>query len=340
MKNVSLLLLGLLVLVMACGKQSAPEPKYAPDSKEYSFFQKIAAKAPVLNPDEANVLVTSKEFTVYTNDVMPIIYRQWARFEAQIDQIPPEQISSFVSYAASQEGERQLIVLAAQKAGITVADSALEAEMQRIYASSGGEERFAQMLAQQGITMDFVRADVTKSLYARQYLDQYVYKDTDPTDEDLQELYSKDKLATVRHILLSTRGKSDEEKEQARNKIDSLLTRARNGEDFSELAKQYSEDPGSKANGGLYENFGRGKMVKEFEDAAFDLPIGTISDVVETEYGFHIIKVESRTKETKPFEEVKEQLRQTAVANKRRDAYLESIAKLKQEYDYKEVFQG
>jgi hypothetical protein len=71
---------------------------------------------------------------------------------------------------------------------------------------------------------------------------------------------------------------------------------------------KFSEDPGSKNTGGLYENFPKGQMVKPFEDAAFTLPIGSLSDIVETPYGYHILKIIDRKKETKPYEEVKKDL--------------------------------
>jgi parvulin-like peptidyl-prolyl isomerase len=87
-----------------------------------------------------------------------------------------------------------------------------------------------------------------------------------------------------------------------------ILIRAREGEDFAQLAKEFTEDPGSKENGGLYEDFGRGVMVKPFEEAAFSVPIGEISDIVETQYGYHILKVIDRKKETRPLEEVKTEL--------------------------------
>ena len=63
-----------------------------------------------------------------------------------------------------------------------------------------------------------------------------------------------------------------------------ILTRAKAGEDFGELAKRFSEDPGSKDKGGLYENFKRGTMVKPFEDAAFTVTIGELSDIIETQF--------------------------------------------------------
>ena len=75
-----------------------------------------------------------------------------------------------------------------------------------------------------------------------------------------------------------------------RARAEDLLRRIRAGEDFASLAKQYTDDPGSKENGGFYDWFGRGRMVKEFENGAFGLRVGNVSGIVETQYGFHIIK--------------------------------------------------
>jgi len=128
----------------------------------------------------------------------------------------------------------------------------------------------------------------------------------------------------VRHILVSTQaqpepeGESDAKdakdskdkkapekpktltKEEARKKSEGLLARARKGEDFAKLAMENSDDPGSKDKGGEYDFFGHGKMVPEFEKAAFALKPGEISDLVETPFGFHIIKLEERRTAASP----------------------------------------
>ncbi len=85
---------------------------------------------------------------------------------------------------------------------------------------------------------------------------------------------------------------SDSAKALARAKAEAILDSIRGGADFEEMAKRYSQDPGSAENGGDLGWFRRGQMVREFEDAAFALPDGAVSDVVETEFGYHIIKVE------------------------------------------------
>src|ERR1043165_5684184 len=94
----------------------------------------------------------------------------------------------------------------------------------------------------------------------------------------------------------------------ARQKAEDLLKRVRAGEDFAALAKEFSEDPGSRAQGGDLGWFSRGEMVKEFEDAAFALKEGEVSDVVELPFGYHIIKVEEHRRQMNDANNVVEQV--------------------------------
>src|SRR5947209_10241506 len=95
----------------------------------------------------------------------------------------------------------------------------------------------------------------------------------------------------------------------ARQKAEDLLKRVRAGEDFTALAKEFSEDPGSRAQGGDLGWFGRGQMIKEFEDAAFALKRGEVSGVVESPFGYHIIKVEEHRRQMNDDNTVTEQVR-------------------------------
>lgn len=119
----------------------------------------------------------------------------------------------------------------------------------------------------------------------------------------LFERYAQDQLigrtkATDDEVKAYMQQHPEMTQEQAKAKAQEILQRVRSGEDFAALAKQYSADPASKEQGGELGWFGRGAMVKQFEDAAFALQPGQTSDVVETNYGFHIIQVEERG--TKP----------------------------------------
>src|SRR6266852_4211337 len=114
----------------------------------------------------------------------------------------------------------------------------------------------------------------------------------------------------VEHILFMTVRKTDAEVEEVRKKAEDVLRQARKGAKFEDLAKKYSEDPGTKDKGGDLGWIVQKQTVPEFEKTAFNLSPGQISDLVHTQYGFHIIKVlEKETAHTKSFEEVRESLR-------------------------------
>ena len=137
-----------------------------------------------------------------------------------------------------------------------------------------------------------------------------------PTDADLQHIYNENRdnyrtpeTINIRHILLTTTDKNPQEEAAIKAKAEGLLKQARAGADFAELAKKNSQDPGSAAKGGEYDGVVRGQMVPEFEKAAFALKPGQISDLVKTQYGYHIIQLlKHEEPRLKPFDEVKPQL--------------------------------
>lgn len=131
------------------------------------------------------------------------------------------------------------------------------------------------------------------------------------SDADIEQYYrsnqSQFEQVRARHILIRAEADQEEDaskqgpksdrkakREEARKRAESLLARIRAGEDFAKLASEFSEDPGSKSKGGDLDYFSRGQMVPEFEAAAFALKPGEVSQLVETQFGFHIIKVEDK----------------------------------------------
>ena len=129
-------------------------------------------------------------------------------------------------------------------------------------------------------------------------------------DENIQQYQVPNRVHTE-HILFLTTGKTDAEVEEIKKKAADVLAQAKKkGANFEELAKKYSEDPGSKAKGGDLGWLLQGQTVPEFEKAAFSLNKGEISDLIRTQYGFHIIKVlDKETAHTQPFDEVKDSIR-------------------------------
>jgi peptidyl-prolyl cis-trans isomerase D len=137
------------------------------------------------------------------------------------------------------------------------------------------------------------------------------------SDDELKAIYQQNiqqyqvpDRVHAEHILLTTVGKTDAEVTEIKKTAESVLAQAKKGSNFEDLAKKYSEDPGSKTKGGDLGWLVRGQTVPEFEKAAFSLPKGAISDLIRTQYGFHIIKVlDKETAHTKPLDEVKDAIR-------------------------------
>lgn len=136
------------------------------------------------------------------------------------------------------------------------------------------------------------------------------------TDEELRRIYQseQDRFRTpervrVRHILLKTTEKTEEEKAKAKAKAEDLLKQLKSGADFAALAKAHSEDTGTKENGGDLGWITRGQTVENFEKTAFALKPNELSGVISTEYGYHILQVlEKEPARLRPFEEVKAEL--------------------------------
>jgi peptidyl-prolyl cis-trans isomerase D len=124
-------------------------------------------------------------------------------------------------------------------------------------------------------------------------------------NDNIQQ-FSTPEQVHAEHILLKTDGKDDA---AVKKQAESLLAQAKGGANFEDLAKKYSEDDASKAKGGDLDYFGRGQMVKEFDDAAFAAKPGDIVGPVKTQFGYHIIKVlDHRQAQTKPLAEVRSQI--------------------------------
>lgn len=145
-------------------------------------------------------------------------------------------------------------------------------------------------------------------------------------EEDLRSAYERDKAALyshgeqrrASHILVKLDPAAGPEKEaEARAKAAEAAARVRAGEEFAAVAREVSEDPGSASNGGDLGFFERGRMVREFEDPAFSLAVGVVSEPIKSPFGFHVLKVtDSRPAGVQPFEEVRDEIRRSLAVRK------------------------
>jgi peptidyl-prolyl cis-trans isomerase C len=197
---------------------------------------------------------------------------------------------------------QEILYQEGKKEGLEPKDTELETEITKVKSGFQTPEAFQQVLKMQGLTEEKFILMVKRILTMRKFIETKIQPIAEPvTDKDISDYYEANKnqyvepeQANARHILVKVLPDSNEQqKAAAKEKIQGILVKAQNGEDFAELAKANSECP-SAPQGGDLGYFSRGQMVKPFEDAAFALQPGQISDIVETEFGYHIIKLENK----------------------------------------------
>ena len=178
---------------------------------------------------------------------------------------------------------QKLVELEAKEQNITATDAEVQKELDEVAEYYGGLDVFEQSLKTYNLTLE----DVKEDLAVQVKLEKLMKLKINVTDNEIQEyftankeLYDVEEQVKASHILVDT----EEKAQEIRQKLEA-------GGDFAELAKTNSQDTTNKDQGGDLGTISRGQMVEEFEEAAFSLPVGEISQPVKTEYGYHIIKV-------------------------------------------------
>ena len=218
--------------------------------------------------------------------------------------------------------DRTLIAEEAERRGLILPPEKMEEAEERTIQQFGGEQKYDAYLAEHRLTRDVYREVIKSEIYG-ELVRQDLSKGLSVTDEEIGKYYEAHKsepqfqrpeLVTASHILINARpnlisqqlqreqnlsGEAlsravREELEKRRKVAEGVRGRAASGADFAALARQYSEDPSSREQGGSLGTFARNSHTSSFDDAAFALQPGRLSAVVQTEYGFHVIKVTAK----------------------------------------------
>ena len=248
---------------------------------------------------------------------------------------------------AAQEAELQTSVLekmiggellyqASKKKGVKVEAAAIDAELGKLKKNFPGDKEFKEAIKNSGTSEAELKNQIQKNLAIQRLLDQDFAAKATVSAEEAKGFYEKNKekfkqpeQVKASHILIEVKdGATEAEKKAARQKIEAILKKVKAGEDFAKLAQENSQCP-SSSQGGDLGFFGRGQMVPPFETAAFALKPGAVSDIVETQFGYHIIKVtDKKAESTVAYETVKEQISQRLKATKTQEAVSRYVAEL------------
>jgi peptidyl-prolyl cis-trans isomerase C len=233
---------------------------------------------------------------------------------------------------------RQLLLQEGSKHIPTDIDKKTQEQIDEVKTQAGGDDQLKKTLAETGITYDEYTKRVRDNIIIREEIQSVIDKEVKITPEEVRAFYDKNpdqfkQPETVRasHILIRvTPDASDDVKKEKRTQIESVRALLKSGEKFADVAKKFSEDPGSAANGGDLGFFGRGQMVPEFDAAAFSLKTNEISNVITTQYGYHILMVTDRKPaQTVPFDQVKDDLTQFLKQRKGAEITRDQVASLR-----------
>jgi foldase protein PrsA len=195
----------------------------------------------------------------------------------------------------------------------------------------GDQKKYAAQLKQQGLSDEQVQADIRSQLVSEAIFKK-VSADVKVSDKDISDYYAKNQdqygqkeSRDVRHILVKTKAEADK-----------IYAELKAGGDFAALAKKYSEDPGSKDQGGKM-TISKGQTVAPFDQSAFLLPTNALSRPIKTEYGYHLIQPLSAVKPAKvtPLKDVKDSIRQQLLQTKRNEAMTKWVDDVKKDYEGK-----
>ena len=244
-------------------------------------------------------------------------YAELDKITARGAKIPPDRMSRIEQNILKRLIEKELVRQAVEQGGINVEKAEVDAAFEEYKKRFQTEEQFQNYLKHGRVTVESIRDRISEKKALEKLIDSR--GNMAISDEEAKEFYTKNERfylekAGVRasHVLVKLPEKATPEQETAaKEKIKTVQAELKAGKDFAEVAKQHSEGP-SAPKGGDLGFFGTGQMVKAFEEKAFAMKKGEVSESVRTRFGLHIIKViDKREERKKTFEEVKEQIEQS-----------------------------
>ncbi|HRZ13732.1 MAG TPA: peptidylprolyl isomerase [Kiritimatiellia bacterium] len=322
-----------------CGQKEEPAAQADADLSQPGdlFSQPIRSVAPERADEEAIATVNGESIT-------------WGEVRREVDralkvaeqrQVPPEQIAQMRGQVTRQAAEalvvKRLLLGEADQQKVELTEQEIEEARAEFTGRFPAGMTLEDALAKQGISKEEFDTEFVKELRINKLVEAQTAKIVEPTEEEVAKFYEdhKDRMdmpetVTASHILIAVAPDATEDaKKAAKAKADEVRAKLVEGGDFAALAKEYSDCP-SKARGGALPRFGRGDMVKPFEDAAFAQKVDEVGPVVETQFGYHIIKVgEHAEPHVMTLEEVREDLVRGMKAQKRQLAVREYIDGIK-----------
>jgi len=253
------------------------------------------------------------------NEAIAFELSRLVRFYAQ--HMPEEQVRAQLDAlrrkAVDQAIGAKLLIDEAARLDIQVSDAEVDERIQAMENEAGGAEHLQAELKKQGVSQEAFRAQVKRGRRVDKLVETVTSGVSDPREDDIRrhfeshrEEFQRAERVQAQHILVAPESKDEAARTAARAKLEAIRARIAAGGDFDGEAAAHSECPSGKQAAGSLGWFSRGMMVKPFDDAVFSLQVGELSAIVETEFGFHIIRKTAHEEAAEAdFDEARETIR-------------------------------
>jgi peptidyl-prolyl cis-trans isomerase C len=332
----------LAALMAGLGLTASSALAAAPGPADTAPAAKATPKAPDLFPDA--IVAKGKGVEVKRSQLDDAMVSIKSTFAARGQDLPPDEMSRMEQQILDRLIQIQILLLRATDSDKAAGRETCAKRLDAIKARAGSDEVLNRQLKSVGTTPEELKSKMTEESTAQVVLERELKINVSEDEikkfyDDNPSKFEQPEMVRASHILLSTKDPEsnkdlpDDQKAVKKKKAEEVLKQAQAGQDFAKLAKEYSEDPGSKDKGGEYQ-FARGQMVPEFETAAFSLKTNEISGIVTTQFGYHIIKLSEKipakkVELAKVSTEVKDYLKQQQMQKRQQDLqdYLEKLKK-------------
>ncbi len=239
---------------------------------------------------------------------------------------------------------RTILEQEAEQLDISVGDERFSETLDQFKQQFPDEQGYQTALDQQGFTEEEFETELRRQMVIEELIRSQVYDQVAVSEEEMRTFYDdnpqyfqQDDQVAARHIIFTTEGVEESERAALQEELEEIRQEIEDGADFGEMAREHSQGP-SAPDGGDLGTFGRGQMVPEFEEAAFELEVGELSPVIETQFGYHILQVTERVPaQTQSYEEAQERIRQFLTEEERNQGAQAYVAELREESEVEEL---
>jgi peptidyl-prolyl cis-trans isomerase C len=293
----------------------------------------IAAPGLAQQPDPNTVVLKINDEPVFFWEVAIVIPQ--VQMEMLGQGVQPER-ETVVNASMKRVIDMHLLAAEAREQGLEPVDTRVDAAMAQLVQQAGGRDNFDQSLSQFGVSYDQLKTSAAEADLVQVYIDAKIDPQVTVTAEDVEEFYNQNPemferpdMVRARHILIRiSQGADQAEKDAAKARATAARQRVMSGEDFARVASEVSEGR-EAADGGDLGFFARDQMVPVVANAAFALEIGEVSAIVESQFGFHFVKVEEKQTASKmTFDEAKAPLEEMLREQKAGERVTEVLAGL------------